>query len=657
MGSSSDEQITRLSAELSALQELLGVLEQATFEQTKRLKESEALQKAILEAAPDCILTLNETGEVESANGVLEPLFGCSFERLQQEGTRLLFRDLDVHATFVGMIEDALRGDGKQGVASVLELRGVRANGENVPLSVSVRAVGAPGRGLVTAFLRDISELKRVDTMKNEFISTVSHELRTPLTSIVGSVQLILGGVTGTIHPEAKALLEIAERNGRRLTLLISDILDIDKIESGNLVFDFATLNIEKLTREVVDDNQIYAARYGVELEFQSTASAIDVRVDPARFGQVVANLLSNAIKFSPRGRRVRVRIDRHGALVRLSVADHGPGIPDALHQRIFDRFAQVDSSDTRRFGGTGLGLNIARSIVQRMGARISLESEVGRGTTFFVDFPCVDAMDPTDQLVRQGSGRLPVGAEAKPPRILVCEDEEPVSAVLARLLERAGYVVDVADSASAAKSLLAEKCYSAMTLDLELPDQHGIALLQELRAEDETRHLPVVIVSGTAGEADDEVDYDALEIVDWQPKPIDSRRLAEVLEQTVASEPRVLYVEDDADLVSVVRSNLAGIAEVHGATTVGAARELLRVESFDVVLLDLNLGEENGLELLPLIQELMIPLVIYSAHQVDSDLANRVAATLVKSRTTPARLAEVVAGAIRRSLAPTPPT
>jgi PAS domain S-box-containing protein len=658
-----DERIARLTAELAALQELIGVLEDTTFEQTKRLQESEARQKAILEAAPDCILTLNAQGEIISTNGVLLTLFGRSLDELRKAGARLLFFDDRTHATFAGLIEDALdtSSDALGESASVHELRGRRSSGETFPLSVSVRAVAARDRVFVAAFLRDISELKRVDTIKNEFISTVSHELRTPLTSILGSVQLILGGIAGDLPEDARSLLEIAQRNGKRLTLLISDILDLDKIESGTLVFDFEVMNLEDLTWEAARDNHMYADRFGVTLATDSRAAGAEVRVDAARYGQVVANLLSNAIKFSPRGGTVTVRVERHGTLVRLSVIDQGPGIRDEFRQKIFERFAQGDSSDTRRVGGTGLGLSISKSIVERMGGRISFASELGVGTTFHVDLPCVVVRDHAAKLpppaAQRDRGRDRGQALA---RVLVCEDEDSVAQVLVRLLKRAGYDADVARSAAIAKELLAKHTYAAMTLDLMLPDQHGIAFLQELRAREETKHLPVVIVSGALETADGEFDIEALNIVDWQPKPVDTERLTQVLRQSACASahpgiPRLLYAEDEADLVSLVRANLDGIADVHGASSVAGARRLLRAQPFDVVLLDLTLSDGSGLELLPLIQELAIPLVIYSVDQVDTDLAHRVAATLVKSRTTPAQLAEIVTSAIRRSLPPGP--
>lgn len=394
---SPDEKIARLSAELSALQELIGVLEEVTFEQTKRLKESEARQHAILEAAPDCILTLDDTTQIVSANGVLNTLFGYTVEDLRERGLQILFADDEASATFEHLIADALATDGETRSAEVstLELPGVSASGESVPLSVSVRAVRASDRAFVTAFLRDVTELKCVDAMKSEFISTVSHELRTPLASVVGSIRLLLGGIATDLPREAKQLLELADRNGQRLSLLVNDILDFEKLEAGALAFDLEVVNLEELTTAVLRDNEVYADKFEVVLETDFSDGVPNVRIDAARYAQVLTNLLSNAIKFSPRGGKVTTRIARQASLARVSVTDAGPGIPDEFRGRIFGRFAQGDSSDARRSGGTGLGLSIAKSMVERMGGRISFETEIGRGTTFHVDFNCVDAPPP----------------------------------------------------------------------------------------------------------------------------------------------------------------------------------------------------------------------------------------------------------------------
>lgn len=240
----------------------------------------------------------------------------------------------------------------------------------------------------VVSLAQDITERQRVELMKQEFISTVSHELRTPLTSIRGSLGLVMGGVAGELPSQAQSLLDIANKNSERLLLLINDILDMEKIESGKMVFNLQPQELMPLVQQSLAANQAYAGQFGVRYELKSQAPRAKIRVDSDRLMQVFANLLSNAAKFSPRGDSVDVSVTRNGAAVRVAVADHGAGIPEEFRPRIFQKFSQADSSDTRQKGGTGLGLSITKAITEQMGGAIGFDSKLDAGTTFFVDFP-----------------------------------------------------------------------------------------------------------------------------------------------------------------------------------------------------------------------------------------------------------------------------
>ncbi len=243
-------------------------------------------------------------------------------------------------------------------------------------------------RGLLRA-LRYATERKRVARMKDEFVSTVSHELRTPLTSIAGSLGLLVGKSAGTLSAPASRLLEIAHSNSQRLVRLVNDILDIEKLESGRVAFDFTQVAVSSLVAKTVEAIRGYAEGHGVKIQI-AAATVDDVRADPDRLAQVVTNLLSNAIKFSPPDGDVVVTIAEQleADLVRISVRDHGCGIPLDFKSRIFERFAQADATNTRRKGGTGLGLSIAKQIVDRLGGEIGFADVSGGGTVFYVDLP-----------------------------------------------------------------------------------------------------------------------------------------------------------------------------------------------------------------------------------------------------------------------------
>jgi len=233
-----------------------------------------------------------------------------------------------------------------------------------------------------------LDEQRRMERIKNEFISVVSHELRTPLTSIHGALGLINTGLGGELSPRAKQLLDVAHRNTQRLVRLVDDILDLQKIESGAMPFHLRPLEIRPLLEQAIEANQAYASRLGVGLALAGTPSGVQIYADADRLMQVMTNLLSNAAKFSPPGETVLVTSTRLDGMIRVSITDRGPGIPEGFKEHIFQKFAQADSSTTREKGGTGLGLSITKAIVERLAGTIGFSTEPSAGTTFHFDLP-----------------------------------------------------------------------------------------------------------------------------------------------------------------------------------------------------------------------------------------------------------------------------
>jgi DNA-binding response OmpR family regulator len=239
--------------------------------------------------------------------------------------------------------------------------------------------------------------------------------------------------------------------------------------------------------------------------------------------------------------------------------------------------------------------------------------------------------------------------------RILVCEDEADVAHLLRLMLQAQGYDVEIARNASEAKALLAKREYAAMTLDLVLPDQYGIDLFRDIRRNEKTRELPVIVVSAIADEEVQQLSGDAVQVMDWLEKPIDESKLVSAVARSISHSTerpmRILHVEDEPDVHEIVRSVLGDSYQLSSAGTLDEARQKLAREDFDLVILDLGLPDGSGVSLLPGLSRRSprVPVVLFSAHEVDAQLAREVTATLVKSKTTNATLIETIHSTIAR--------
>ncbi len=488
----------------------------------------------------------------------------------------------------------------------------------------------------------DMSLRRRMEQMKTEFISTVSHELRTPLTAIRGALGMLVGGVAGEIDAGARPLLDIAHKNSERLVRLINDILDIEKLEAGRLPFHFARCEVLTLVEQALVDLKPYGDEYdvGLVLVTPNGAHLGEANLDPDRFAQVMANLLSNAIKHSPAGAVVSVDVRRHGDSLEIGVQDQGQGIPEDFRARIFERFAQADSSDARKRGGTGLGLAITRSLVQQMHGRIGFDSQQGQGTRFWLRLPVASTPSASPPTVAQA---LPAAGKNGPvERILVLEPDAAAAEQLATALQQHGYGTLIADTAAQAREMLAEFSIQALTLSPALSDEDSIAFLQNLRSQNAYRHLPVLIVSLQPQRRDNDdgaLRGGAVGVIDWLHKPVDPSRVMEVVQaclRTNGARPRILHVEDDEDLRVLLARLVEPLAiDLHGASTLTEARHLIDEQYFDLAIIDLMLPDGDGSELFDQLAQSTPPppVIIFSALDSpvhDSRLALR---QLVKSR------------------------
>lgn len=603
----------------------------------ERLEAAAARHRATLDSAFDAILTLNPSGSIETMNPAAERMFGWRTEEIGRRDVSLL---IDLAPNGEGSFLERLgASQGALDAGLQRELAGTRRDGETFPADVALGAMDLPTGRHVVAVIRDITERQRVAEMKDAFVSTVSHELRTPLTSIAGSLGLLAGGAAGELPDKAARLIGIAHSNSQRLVRLINDILDVEKLESGKLILALAPLDLRDIATRSIEGVRGYAEQMGVTLSL-SDGEPAPVRGDADRLIQVVTNLLSNAAKFSPSGGEVSVAVNPEARIARLSVRDHGPGISEEFRARIFGKFAQADSSDTRAKGGTGLGLAIAREIAERHGGRLWFESAEGEGATFHLDLP----LDRPEEATGNGLGRL-----------LICEDDPDAARVLAEMLSHEGYQADAVGTAREALSRAKTGSYAAALIDLQLPDADGVSLIRALKASDETRAMPVIVVSGDVARG--RVRGRSLEVADWMEKPVDQARLRLAVQSLFSGtdKPLVLHVDDDRDILEVTRQAL-GAVEVIGAESLAEARAALAARRPDLVILDLGLPDGNGLDLLPELTDEdggTIPVVIYSAQDMDREAAPAVRAVLTKSRMSLTQLARTVRRLTRRTRGP----
>jgi PAS domain S-box-containing protein len=376
-----------------AFQELTDSLVQSEAQiarKTRQITASEEVFRTAMESAPIGMAISTMAGDCIAANPALCRLLGYSEAEMKASNLRKLTHCEDIDA----LVEMLARLRSGQVRVGEVETRYLHKSGD--PIWTLTRAsIARDDEGKsksIISQIEDITQRKEMERMKDEFISVVSHELRTPLTAIRGSLGVLAGALSHELSDKIRPLIDIAHKNSERLILLINDILDIDKITSGNMVLNIERENLAELVEHAMESNQSYADRFGTRFRIKQIDRDLWTDVDPNRFAQVMANLLSNAAKFSPKGGTVEVSVVRADDRARVTVRDFGEGIPKDFRNRIFDRFAQADSSSKRSRGGTGLGLHISKQIMDRLKGDIGFDTEMGVGTAFWVTLPLAEA-------------------------------------------------------------------------------------------------------------------------------------------------------------------------------------------------------------------------------------------------------------------------
>ena len=496
------------------------------------------------------------------------------------------------------------------------------------PLEIYLHLIEPEGeRPRFLSVYQDITERKQAEIAKAQFISTVSHELRTPLTSIKGSLGLLKAGVAGGDPAKMAEMIDIAYSNTERLRNLVNDILDWEKIEAGQMSYHKEPVDLADLVGKAVLADQGFAAEHGVEFRLNLPDTPVMCNLDRGRISQVVANLLSNAAKFAGARKVVDVIVEHHDGQARVSVRDYGIGIPAEAQATIFERFTQADSSDVRKKGGTGLGLSISKAIVEAHGGTIDFVSAEGRGTTFFFDLPLLSSDGPGNPDDAPGD-EIP---RERRPHVLVCEGDPDAAIVLWLGLERAGCRASVAPSAEHARRMLTQAKFQAMTVDVGLPDNSGVKLLDELRRDPATAALSVAAVAAAVDEDREELTGSAFEMLDWieagdgtgdEAEPRLADRIAHALERLGGRDRRIVVASRHADLDEALsRARDAGDRVVR----VAAAAELKarlgeEGDSPDLVVLDLALSKDEGVDLFMALEALRDPAPLLVVSRADEN-------------------------------------
>ncbi|MDP2319306.1 MAG: response regulator [Acidobacteriota bacterium] len=598
-------------------------------EARRRVEAAHADLLATIETVPAALMIFNTDGSVRLRNRAATDVFGIEpqnpelrknywarFKRVAKDGSPIP-PDQWISARALG---------GESVINEELEIH--HPDGRVFPILAS----GAPMRnelghvaGAIVAF-QDISRLREVDRLKDEFVSIVSHELRTPLTSIRGSVQLVLDEPNSVPDPEHQQLLQIALNNCERLVRIINDMLDVAKIESGNIPLNLKPVNVADIVRQSIQVVEGPARLAHVTLDARLPARLRPVMVDPDRMVQALVNLLSNAVKFAPQGSTVTITATGSDTTVTLSVADQGEGIaPENLH-RLFRKFQQVDSSSSRRKGGTGLGLAITKALVEQHGGRIFVDSEINKGTRFSFTLPAATAEEanavPLAPVAanKDGSARLAVR------RVLVVDDDDDFRVLLRAQLHNAGYQVLDARDAASAMHIARTMRPDVITVDLLMPGLDGWDFIERLRSEEALARIPVIVVSGVPEATGSRRRPEGVAVV-TKGEGLD--RLLREISQALGSRTgaTVLVAEDDDDLRGVLTASLTR----NGHRVVQArdgAEALAAIERghVDLLVLDLVMPNIDGYEVLARLKsdpkDARIPVVVVSgADRSSSEL------------------------------------
>lgn len=597
------------------------ITERVMAEEERRQREMMHTQLAqIVEHSNDPIIGKSADGTILSWNPAAERVFGFRAEEVvgRKYDPLLSPERLDEDAE---MLKRVLNGEIVENYETVRLRKG--SSPVDVDLTYSLIRDDNDNAVGVSLFYRDISQRKEVEKRLSEFYSTISHELRTPLTSIRGALGLIDDEIIEMGSEECNEMIRVARSSSERLVRLINDILDIKKIEAGMLDLRLEKIKADSLVSRAVESMEGLARSSDITM-LRDLDTDVMVEVDVDRITQVLTNLISNAVKFSYAGKSVNVGLSIcNDGSVRFSVTDEGAGIPLEQQSKLFQRFQQVDSSDTRSKEGTGLGLALCKSIVEEHKGRIGVHSSETTGSTFWFDLPACDL--PQTRVIVPDDARS---------RILLVEDDENLAQYLRLTLRKAGYSVMRAGTIAEAVQIVDQSRPRLILLDLNLPDGNGLEILKHLKAKYPDDDVPVIV---TTGSDLDELALSSPVVLECFFKPLDIDKLLATVgkhAETIAAK-RILLVEDDDEARSVIAAQLRAIgANCREAVNGAEAVEMIDEFHPDMIVLDVGLPKMNGFEVISALQKgafAAIPLLVYTGQELNEQDRRKLSLGLTK--------------------------
>ena len=622
----------------------------------QRAKANEQKFLGILNTAADGMVIVDSAQKITMLNIAAEKMLGYTESELRGETLNKILQSPQGTNKSVAKILESTHSDEAplttDRPSDAIELTGIRKDGAQIPIEMTISSLLAQSERTYTCLLRDISNRKEVERRLSEFYSTVSHELRTPITSIRGALKLIETNNKGQLSPRLTQLVQIGRQESERLIRLINDLLDIKKIEAGKLELSSEHINAHELAEQTVEAIRAMASDNHVKLVVQIGAQGAFYG-DRDRIAQVLTNLLSNAIKYSSPEGEVVLEVDKISDRIRFSISDKGPGISEENLAKLFGMFQQVDSSDERPKGGTGLGLAISKAIVERHGGTIGVKSLLGQGSTFWFEVPAMSSAFSSISEQPAGANKLPT--------ILLIDDDDTLCAILQASLLKDGFDVRRAATLKQANEVLETFVPRAILLDMHLPDGNGLEFMEGLRHSPKTDGIPVIMITGSEPSVKK---FTHPFLVDILRKPFSEDSLAKALSTAIGQKSvesaRVLVVEDDPSTRRILTEHLQQLnvqcTEVDdGQKALGA----IMSEQFDLVILDLGLPKLDGFDLIKILKKngtIATPLLVYTArdltnaekHELTLGLSNH----LTKSETSEEQLVEVVHSMLDRLIA-----